>query len=328
MNKTTASILPTQFLLSKKPLLAMLVISLVVLAIGRVFFPEPRLVFITQLMIDEQLAITRSKNRMLLDEDDRQKLIDAMIERQMILDIAIDMGLDDSPKVTARLAQLLKQIDQEPDETMTLALKDQALKSDSTLQDYLINDWHKITDEQLSITPPAMAQINNYYEKNVDTFSTPERRTIRHVFFKQPANKKTISLLRSQLTSEKINFEDAYVLGDPFMQGYYFNGLTLDQLTVIFGKAFANAAFSAESGLVIGPVESAIGEHLFIVEHVFPRRRKPIEQVSSMIKNQLIREQLEIKRKQLLRELAKKTIVHLPKPYQVPPQYQNGSAES
>ena len=126
-------------------------------------------------------------------------------------------------------------------------------------------------------------ECKEYYEANKDTFVSPETVTAKHILVKDKAEIEAILAL---ITSGEKEFEA--MAREHSTCGSAARGGSLGE----FGrgqmvKEFEEAAFNAEIGAVVGPVETQFGYHLIKVEDKKEARVAGFEQVENRIKRTL-----------------------------------------
>ena len=126
--------------------------------------------------------------------------------------------------------------------------------------------------------------IETVFESRIDEFSTPERRKIRQMVFEDTSKAMTaLSRLESggdfnAVAADMLNWnEDDTKLG-------FVSKSALD-------PALAEIAFNINSGSPAGPVETAFGQHVIIVDKITPGGKAVLADVKEKIKAKLRAEQ-------------------------------------
>ena len=124
------------------------------------------------------------------------------------------------------------------------------------------------------------ADVEAAYQDRIDEFTTPERRQLRHMVFDDSAAAEAAS---SRLAAG----EDFTTIADDAL------GWTEDdtQLGLVarddLDEAIAQAAFAADAGDIVGPVESAFGIHVISVDEVVAGGQTAFADVSDTIRADL-----------------------------------------
>ena len=176
--------------------------------------------------------------------------------------------------------------------------------------------------KQVSGNPqPTQKDIQAYYDKNKKLqFTTPEQRCTSHILFKKDQKQKAEEVKR-QLEDGG----DFAKLAKEYSQdpGSKDKGGDLGcQPKGSFVPAFDDAAFGAEEGEVVGPVETKFGYHVIKVDEVKAGGAAPLEEVQPQIKEQLAQQEQMTKFEKWLEDQKKeRNVKYLPgyKPSQPAP---------
>jgi peptidyl-prolyl cis-trans isomerase C len=147
----------------------------------------------------------------------------------------------------------------------------------------------KVQEEVAGGAEPSEADIETYYEENKEAqFTNPERRCVRHILLNKDQEQKAEEI-KSQL-EDGGNFEELARENsqDP---GSAENGGDLGCIgTGETVPNFEEAAFEAEVGEIVGPVETDFGYHIIEVTEIEERNVTPLDEVSGQISDQLSQE--------------------------------------
>lgn len=148
----------------------------------------------------------------------------------------------------------------------------------------------KVQEEVVGDVKPTDAEIQAFYDENKDLqFATPEQRCISHILFNKDQKQKAEEV--KQQLQDGGNFGE---LAKEFSQdpGSKEQGGELGcQGEGSFVPEFEKAAFSADEGEVVGPVETEFGYHVIKVTETRPADTAPLEEVKPQIREQLAQEQ-------------------------------------
>ena len=130
---------------------------------------------------------------------------------------------------------------------------------------------------------PSDEEIQNYYEKNKEAqFTTPEQRCVRHILFNKDQKEKAEDI-KKQLENggdfAKLAKENSQTRAAPRRAG----------ILVASARArpypeFEQAAFGAERGEIVGPVQTEFGYHILQVTDVKPEQTRSLQEVESQIR--------------------------------------------
>jgi len=173
---------------------------------------------------------------------------------------------------------------------------EQALKQNNITEDQLREDIRenlpvqKVQERVAGDAEPSDEEIQKYYEQNKEAqFTTPAQRCVRHILFTKDQKEKA-----EDVTQQLGSGGDFAKLAKEYSQdpGSAENGGDLGCL----GKGetvpeFEQAAFEAEQGEIVGPVQTEFGYHILQVTDVKPEQTRPLEEVEPQIRSQLATEE-------------------------------------
>ena len=126
--------------------------------------------------------------------------------------------------------------------------------------------------EDMSVPEPSDEQLVAYLASNAERFRAEDQITFHQVFLSATRRATTIEGDSKQVASVLARADaavDATVLGDPFLLGAEFLGVSPNRVTSIFGEDFSKRIAAMETGRWQGPVSSGFGHHfVFISERV------------------------------------------------------------
>ncbi len=168
-------------------------------------------------------------------------------------------------------------------------------------------------------TKPSEQEIKSFYEQNKSRFAQPETRCARHILFNKDQQQKAEGV-KKQLQGGA----DFGKLATKFSQdpgsakrggdlGCIGEGETVPE--------FEDAVFGAETGEIVGPVETDFGYHVIEVTEVREASTPPLSEVEGKIEPQLSDQQkAEEFSKWLEEQKMKRDIRYLSEKYDVSPQ--------
>jgi hypothetical protein len=126
--------------------------------------------------------------------------------------------------------------------------------------------------EDMSVPEPSDEQLAAYLVSNPERFRAEDQFTFHQVFLSATRRANTIDSDSKQVASILARADgtvDATVLGDPFLLGEEFRGVSPSKLTSIFGEDFSKQIGAMEKGRWQGPISSGFGQHfVFISERI------------------------------------------------------------
>jgi peptidyl-prolyl cis-trans isomerase D len=158
---------------------------------------------------------------------------------------------------------------------------------------YLLIDKNMLRDQ---VEIPE-AELRAYYQEHADEFAREEQVQARHILLR--TGERTVEEARQELAAARARIEAgedfatvaAEVSEDPGSAqrggdlGYFARGQMVPQ--------FEEAAFGAEAGELVGPVESPFGVHLLEVTGRSEAGQQPFEEAQAQIRFQLAQDRLD-----------------------------------
>jgi PPIC-type PPIASE domain len=126
--------------------------------------------------------------------------------------------------------------------------------------------------EEMSVPEPSDEQLAAYLASNPERFRAENQFTFHQVFLSATRRANTIESDSKQVAGILARADgtvDATVLGDPFLLGEEFRGVSPSKLTGIFGEDFSRQIAAMEKGRWQGPISSGFGQHfVFVSERI------------------------------------------------------------
>lgn len=148
----------------------------------------------------------------------------------------------------------------------------------------------KVQEEVAGGADPTEKEVRAYYDENKETqFTRPEQRCIRHILFNKDQED-----LANDVKGELEDGGDFAALAKEHSQDPSNKDQGGDLGCVPKGQfvpEFDDAAFGAEEGELLGPVETEFGFHLIEVTEIQPGGETPFEEVAPQIEEQIKGEQ-------------------------------------
>ena len=144
----------------------------------------------------------------------------------------------------------------------------------------------KVQEDAVGDVEPTEEEVRDFYEENKATqFTIPERRCIRHILFTEDQEEEAQDV-KDQLE----NGGDFEQLAREYSQdpGSRERGGDLGcQPEGGFVPEFNDAAFKAEEGDIVGPVQTDFGYHIIEVTDIQPQEETPLEEAAPEIEERL-----------------------------------------
>jgi peptidyl-prolyl cis-trans isomerase C len=182
----------------------------------------------------------------------------------------------------------------------------------------------KVQEDVTGGVEPTEEEVRAYYDENKETqFTQPEQRCIRHILFNKDQED-----LANEVKGELEDGGDFAALAAEHSQDPSNKDQGGDLGCVPEGQfvpEFDEAAFGAEEGELLGPVETEFGYHLIEVTEIRPSSEVPFEEAAPQIEESLKGEQQGLEFQTWVQdELEKRNVKYLPgydpnAPAEVPP---------
>jgi peptidyl-prolyl cis-trans isomerase C len=259
-----------------------------------------------------------------------QQIIPQLVSIEIAKAYAQEHGITVSDKeVDQELAKLKEQVgDQARSSGQDLSDQEayeQALKQNDITEDQLREDIRenlpvqKVQERVAGDAEPSDEEIQKYYEQNKEAqFTTPAQRCVRHILLNKDQKQKAEEIVQqledggdfAQLAKE--NSEDPGSAAKGGDLGCLGKGETVPE--------FEQAAFGAEQGEIVGPVQTEFGYHVLQITDAKPEQTRPLEEVESQIRSQLATEKQSEAFSRWIEEQQKERNVKYLKGYEPPGQ--------
>ena len=169
---------------------------------------------------------------------------------------------------------------------------------DSIVRRRLIQKLGFIAESNSSTTKPDLT-LENYYQKNIQNYTLPERYTFEQLYFESEAD-ATVALLsinRGDSSSE---------LGEPSMLNSRYAFRSALEIDTTFGSRFAEKIAGIAVDLWQGPFSSGLGFHLIQIITVHPEEVTPLAAIQDRVEMDFQRSQDELAKSEFITELADK----------------------
>jgi peptidyl-prolyl cis-trans isomerase C len=191
-------------------------------------------------------------------------------------------------------------------------------KDDTIIRRRLVEKMEFLSQELASATP-SDKDLQEYFERNRDTFRIPAQVAFTHIYFstskRGSAAEDDASRALARLSSHGISSAQLSTLGDPFMLQNEYPLQTEQQVKELFGEEFAGKLFRLEPGTSawVGPFRSGYGFHLVRILQKLPSRVPELAEVQSEVLTDLRNHRLQTTSETFYGQLRRKYQVHVDK---------------
>ncbi|MDX1381007.1 MAG: peptidylprolyl isomerase [Xanthomonadales bacterium] len=151
-----------------------------------------------------------------------------------------------------------------------------------------------ISEDLAASAPPGDEELQAWLEQHADDYQLPPVLSFRQLYFDPERHENledVVTRTRATLTAGQMA-----AAGDPTLLPETLDDTPLPQVARIFGETFASELLDAPEGQWSGPVDSAYGVHLVLVEERTPARAPTLDEVRQAVERDLLaarREQAE-----------------------------------
>lgn len=140
-----------------------------------------------------------------------------------------------------------------------------------------------LTEDVIAGSTPSPEELRTYFEANADRYRIPERFTFRHRYFSDERRPNAEADAAAALADETVR-------GDPFMLQRAYALRSSREIADLFGADFAAGLARLDPGRWQGPIRSAYGWHLVLLEQRAPARLPSLEEVQKRVAADLSQE--------------------------------------
>jgi len=184
-------------------------------------------------------------------------------------------------------------------------------KDDMVVKNRMLQKLDFLTNDLLVTGTPTDAEALRYFNDNLDKYTVPGKIDFIHIYYnmdkrnfddaKQNANE--VSKALNKLSSVPKNY---FEKGDLFILPYEFYDLSQDDVVNKFGRSeLSEEIFTLDEKKWHGPFISSYGLHLVYIANKKSSITPPFEEVSSDIKDVIIKNKRKEAKKRLIADLKK-----------------------
>jgi parvulin-like peptidyl-prolyl isomerase len=203
-------------------------------------------------------AISSDRNAPLTEED-RRFVLDRLIDEELLVQQAIDLGL---PRLDRRVR------------TDLVAAMIQSIVLDTGERE------------------PTEAELRSFLEENADRFTRPGRIHLRQILIRaEPVRTETESRERAEQALARLHRGESFArvrgeLGDPEIAPLPDSPVPLAKLRELLGSSAARTALALETGRASDPVRSSAGYHVLLAVAREPARRPELREIDTELRHE------------------------------------------
>lgn len=142
-----------------------------------------------------------------------------------------------------------------------------------------------VAEDLASQTQPTEEQLKEYLRNHPDDFRIHSRLTFRQVFFDPARHGEDLETIVNESVAQLRSDSsiDAGQQGDRTLLEFRFENVSQREVANQFGDPFAAALFQSDQGIWQGPIPSAYGVHLVIIDAYQPGRLPDLNDVRDAV---------------------------------------------
>ena len=170
-------------------------------------------------------------------------------------------------------------------------------RDNAVIRRHLRQKMEFLTDDIASRAEPGDDELRDFLANNPGRFQEDAKLAFRHLFFstdRRGSRAESDAYDALQQLGAITSFDDARAASDPFPFPQSFEDVAQRDIASMFGAHFADGLLGVDPGKWSGPISSAYGVHLVIVD----RREDPRLPALDQIRDAVVREWRESRRQQ------------------------------
>ena len=278
----------------RSPLLHFLLAGALIFALQSVWSsaPEESRIEVRRSEIDERIEAYRRQMGRAPNDAEARSIENQVIENALWLEQAFALGLHEMDSVVRqRLIINMRFLEGETqasdEELVARAIELGMDKSDTVVQRRLIDRVQAIVRAGVRARPIDDATLAAHYEATQERWREPALLDLTHVYLsRDKRGDATVDDARALLTRLEVGTiepDPGVALGDPFLAGHRLRGATPNRIVARLGPHFANGVAEAPTGVWVGPIESAFGQHLVWIHDRVESRIPSLEEIRSRV---------------------------------------------
>ncbi|AOS97024.1 peptidylprolyl isomerase [Microbulbifer aggregans] len=236
----------------REPLLHFALIGALLFAVSAFFSsddPRQDEIVVTQSRIDHLAAVFERRWQRPPTEQELNRLVDNFVREEVLYREALKLGLD---------------------------------RDDTVIRRRLRMKMEFLAKDLIDAIEPEDRVLRDYFAVNAERYLEPAQLTIQQIYFNRDTHKNldaTIETARALLWEGAPENE----LGDSSLLQRRYEAESSDRLDRLFGEGFAEQLQRLPQGEWSGPVESAYGLHLVLLESVKTQRTAQFDDVRAAV---------------------------------------------
>jgi len=282
----------------KKPIIQFLILGLLAYALQQ-WIGSQALIAVTHNKISLLKNQWETSTGLQANPERLRALVDVYVEEEMLFREALNSKFHKKPRVKQRIIKTAEFLELDSSKSDGEALFLTAIEAglhnnDTVIRSMMISSVRNSISTSVESNSLSKERINQYYLNNIDRYIAQARMSFDHVFVSKNRtadSKNGAEELRLHKAFTSPESKNIASLGDPFIKGYSFSGLTMSNLTELMGAEFSKSVGQLSIGQWSQPVESVYGWHLVWVKEKNPARVLSLAEAAHRVKRDLLKEQ-------------------------------------
>ena len=229
--------------------------------------------------------------------EERDRMLDALIDDEVLYQYALILGMHQNPAAQRRLARIAEFVEANPHHAASEAERAQAAidlglhHGDVVVRRILVDGARRLIRAVVLLQEPTPESLEDYLAANAEEFIRPARFRISQVMangFKWPDSEGRARELLARVRGESLGLADALALGDGVYVEPSLPPLSQQALESQLGPDFAAGVIDLPIGRWTGPIESRYGHHLVFVHERFDAYLPPLEEIRERVAERLL----------------------------------------
>jgi peptidyl-prolyl cis-trans isomerase C len=189
-------------------------------------------------------------------------------------------------------------------------------RNDTIVRRRLAQKMEFLAEDLAGSADPTRDELRAWYVAHGERFASPARTSFRHLYFSpdrrgaraQDDAAASLAKLRAKPPGAHV----AEGMADPFMYQDYYADRSHDEVSRVFGVAFAQALFAQKPGAWLGPIQSGYGWHLVWVDRLAPQQVPAFEEVEPEARRAWVAERRAARKREVFESIRARYEVILP----------------
>lgn len=228
--------------------------------------------------------------------EERERLIEDLIDEEVLYQYALVLGMHEHPAAQRRLALIAEFVEAQPHEAPSQAERAAAAMElglhhgDLVVRRILVDSARRLIRGVVLLQQPDEASVREYFAAHGRELARPARVRLSHVAingFKWPDSETRAREVLERIRAGSLRLDQALALGDETPVASRLPALSEQALETRFGHELARRAMDLPPGRWAGPIPSRYGHHLVWVHERFEPAVPSLEEVREWVEDRV-----------------------------------------